>query len=134
MTSRRLVLSFDQVQYVDRDDILTAAKTGLLSSGVKVQVRDRGELGLSGVKPEGIAEELAALLSQPAEAPERALPSVPAAPALPAPSGLTATDPLAVPAQPDVLEQIRKLGELRDAGILTGEEFAAKKADLLKRL
>ena len=30
-------------------------------------------------------------------------------------------------------EEIRKLGELRDAGLLTEEEFAAKKADLLER-
>ena len=28
-------------------------------------------------------------------------------------------------------EQLKKLGELRDAGILTEEEFAAKKAELL---
>lgn len=33
----------------------------------------------------------------------------------------------------DPIEQLRKLGELRDAGVLTPEEFEAKKADLLKR-
>ncbi|MGD0198419.1 MAG: SHOCT domain-containing protein [Solirubrobacteraceae bacterium] len=32
------------------------------------------------------------------------------------------------------LEQIRKLGELRDQGVLTEEEFTAKKAELLQRL
>ncbi|MEO8230501.1 MAG: SHOCT domain-containing protein [Chloroflexota bacterium] len=32
------------------------------------------------------------------------------------------------------IEQIRKLSELRDAGILTDGEFAAKKADLLSRM
>jgi len=37
-------------------------------------------------------------------------------------------------AQPDVMDQLRKLGELRDAGILSEDEFAAKKADLLGRL
>jgi hypothetical protein len=31
------------------------------------------------------------------------------------------------------LEQLRKLGELHDAGV-TDEEFEAKKADLLNRL
>ncbi len=31
----------------------------------------------------------------------------------------------------DVVDQLKKLGELRDAGILTDEEFAAKKASLL---
>lgn len=36
--------------------------------------------------------------------------------------------------QPDVMGQLRQLGELRDAGVLTPEEFEAKKADLLKRL
>lgn len=36
--------------------------------------------------------------------------------------------------EPDVLDQIRKLGELRDAGLLTPEEFASKKSELLKRL
>ncbi|WP_165756247.1 SHOCT domain-containing protein [Mycobacteroides abscessus] len=45
----------------------------------------------------------------------------------------------AAPAQPvasapDLADQIRKLSELRDAGILTDEEFNAKKADLLSRM
>src|SRR5262245_50992559 len=31
----------------------------------------------------------------------------------------------------DVFDQLKKLGELRDAGILTQEEFDAKKAQLL---
>jgi len=34
----------------------------------------------------------------------------------------------------DPLEQLRKLGELRDAGVLSEEEFAAKKADILSRM
>ena len=37
-------------------------------------------------------------------------------------------------AQPDVFEQIRKLGELRDAGLVTPQEYEAKKAELLARL
>lgn len=35
---------------------------------------------------------------------------------------------------PDVMEQIRKLADLRDAGILSEDEFATKKAELLSRL
>jgi hypothetical protein len=35
---------------------------------------------------------------------------------------------------PDPIEQLRKLGELRDAGILTEEEFSAKKTDILSRM
>ena len=33
-----------------------------------------------------------------------------------------------------VLEQIRKLGDLHEQGILTEEEFSAKKQELLARL
>jgi hypothetical protein len=44
-----------------------------------------------------------------------------------------APPPPAAPAEPkqDMVEQLRKLGELRDAGILTDEEFAAQKAKIL---
>lgn len=40
----------------------------------------------------------------------------------------------AAPVQHDVMEQLTKLASLRDAGILTDEEFTAKKAELLARL
>lgn len=40
----------------------------------------------------------------------------------------------AAPAAPDLADQLRKLAELRDAGILTDDEFATKKADLLSRM
>ncbi len=36
--------------------------------------------------------------------------------------------------QPDVLDQLRKLAELRDAGVISNDEFEAKKADLLSRM
>jgi hypothetical protein len=49
----------------------------------------------------------------------------------PTPPG--ATPPATVPAT-DPIEQLRKLGELRDAGVVTPEEFEAKKAELLNRL
>jgi hypothetical protein len=35
---------------------------------------------------------------------------------------------------PDVYEQLRKLGELRDLGVVTPEEFEQKKRDLLSRI
>jgi putative oligomerization/nucleic acid binding protein len=41
--------------------------------------------------------------------------------------------PAEAAAQPDVVEQIAKLASLHDAGILTDEEFAEKKAELLER-
>lgn len=46
--------------------------------------------------------------------------AAPAAPATPATNDMSAT-----------LEQLKQLGELRDAGILTPEEFEAKKAAIL---
>ncbi|TFV64066.1 UNVERIFIED_ORG: SHOCT domain-containing protein [Bacillus sp. AZ43] len=44
--------------------------------------------------------------------------------------GAPAAPPPAEP-QPDLADRLRKLAELRDAGILTDEEFAAQKAKLL---
>jgi hypothetical protein len=44
----------------------------------------------------------------------------------------TETSATAQPADP--MEQLKKLGELRDAGILTPEEFEAKKTEILSRL
>lgn len=41
---------------------------------------------------------------------------------------------VASPSAPDHLAQLRQLGELRDAGILTETEFEAKKAEILSRL
>ena len=52
------------------------------------------------------------------------------APASPAPPPSTTTDVL----QADPMEQLKKLAELRDAGVVTPEEFETKKAELLGRL
>lgn len=37
-------------------------------------------------------------------------------------------------AAPDAVDQLAKLAQLRDAGVLTEDEFAVKKADLLNRM
>jgi Short C-terminal domain len=52
-----------------------------------------------------------------------------AGPAAPPGSG-----PAPGPPDPDALEQLRKLGQLRNAGVLTDAEFEAKKAELLGRI
>jgi hypothetical protein len=52
-------------------------------------------------------------------------PMAPAVPTAPVPP------PAPAPPQLDMVEQLKKLGELRDAEILTEEEFAAQKAKLL---
>lgn len=54
------------------------------------------------------------------------------APTAPDPS--TAIPAPAPAAAPDPIEQITKLGQLRDAGVLTEEEFTSKKAEILARM
>jgi hypothetical protein len=48
--------------------------------------------------------------------------------------GAAAPATVAAPAQPDPIEQIRKLDELRAAGVLSDEEFQQKKTELLAQL
>ncbi|MGB7788434.1 SHOCT domain-containing protein [Methanoregula sp.] len=51
------------------------------------------------------------------------------------PLAKTETHPsLGIPPAESVLDQIKKLGELKTSGIITEEEFTAKKTELLKRL
>lgn len=58
-------------------------------------------------------------------------PGIPPAPRLPA--GADAVSATASDAQ-QIMDLLRQLGELRDAGVVTGDEFEAKKQDLLRRL
>jgi Short C-terminal domain len=53
------------------------------------------------------------------------------APAAPPASAAPAPAPSAEPPKVDVVEELKRFAELRDQGILTEEEFAAKKAQLL---
>ncbi len=50
------------------------------------------------------------------------------------PSSAPLAAPAAAPSTVDPMVQLKQLGELRDAGILTEEEFTAKKAEILSRL
>jgi Bacterial PH domain/Short C-terminal domain len=52
----------------------------------------------------------------------------------PKPAAAPQAVPQAAADGPDIPDQIRKLGELRDAGVLTAEEFEGKKAELLSRM
>ena len=44
-----------------------------------------------------------------------------------------AVDPEAIPC-PDIYEEIHRLAQLRDEGLITNEEFEAKKRELLDRI
>jgi len=51
-----------------------------------------------------------------------------------APAAASAPTTASTPATSDPMEKLKKLGELHDAGILTEEEFSAKKADTLSKI
>jgi len=74
-------------------------------------------LGYAFIQLSGLQSPLA---SQPATTPRSSAPQ-------------TASAPPAAP-PPDTMEQIKKLGELRTANVITEAEFQAKKAELLKRI
>jgi len=60
--------------------------------------------------------------------------SAPIAPAVISPASPGPSAPAGGQGSHDVVALLEKLGQLRDAGVLTPEEFAAKKAELLARL
>jgi hypothetical protein len=108
-------------------------------------VHDIGELQISGCSLASDAEGGARFTTNAGTIPLASLPEVRLG---------TAASPAAVPAagpavavtapapadgardttQADVLDALAKLGELKEKGILTEEEFASKKAELLRRL
>lgn len=92
-------------------------------------------------KARALAEHAASAMTQPLEIPAlgarertssalaKADPSITGG-AEPAPTD----SPETAPSDADVIAQIKGLGELRDAGLITEEQFNAKRDDLLKRL
>ena len=116
----------------------------------RVEVLDTGEHQISGFGQQQSGGDSITLSSQlgtvaldrlkRAEAATAAQASEPAA-GFPGtgPAATPAAEPLAAVTQPpadsgSILSLVEKLGELRDKGVLSDEEFAAKKAELLKRL
>jgi hypothetical protein len=99
-----------------RDAIATGA-TAIKTTGRIVFVAS----GRGGVVDEFRLEEVVRVVERTALPPSLAPARVRSAPSVPSPD-------------PDVLEQLRKLGDLRKAGVVTDAEFAAKKAELLGRL
>ncbi len=58
--------------------------------------------------------------------------SAPAVAPAATPAAITATEPVATAAAPDLVAEIRKLADLRAEGVLDDEEFAAAKRKLLE--
>jgi hypothetical protein len=98
---------------------VTTKRDGLLNTLVSVITSGNTiDFRVSHTEAAAMKEVLTRLMLAPASAP------VAAAPVAPAP---------AVVAAPDIAGQLTQLGSLRDAGILTQEEFDTKKAELLAR-
>ncbi len=93
-----------------------------------VSVHDTGDVQISGCSQDSEADGVRFTSS----AGTIALSSLPEV--RPAASGPEPVRPARDSGDGDVLAALGRLGELRDRGILTEEEFAAKKADLLSRL
>jgi hypothetical protein len=74
-----------------------------------------------------LQQQMAAMQAQQAQAAMQAQQVPPA----PAPAPAPAAAPAAAAAGPDLLSQMQQLAQLKDAGMLTDEEFALAKARLL---
>jgi hypothetical protein len=105
---------FSRISSVQWSSGMLMGSVTIFASGNKAEIKNvHKEIGKS------VVDVVRSIISQPA-ATAYAPPQVPSAPA---PAGGA-----------DVFEQLRKLGDLRDAGIVTAAEFEAKKAELLARL
>jgi uncharacterized membrane protein YdbT with pleckstrin-like domain len=103
-------------------DVLTASEAGIEKLRM---LRDAKEFKKAMLEAK---HELEIELNRPTMPPVRSSDAGPAsAPAAPAPEPKTDT-------ADEVANALERLGDLRDRGILTPEEFAAKKAELLSRL
>ncbi|WIB64609.1 DUF2510 domain-containing protein [Curtobacterium sp. MCBD17_040] len=98
-------------------------KDGLLYH--RVEVGTAGGTVSFRVKREDAAQFREAILQQ-----LRARAAAPTIVELAAPVGAAPS----LPAQPDHMQQLQQLGALRDAGVLSEEEFAAKKTEILARM
>ena len=121
-----------------------------LYRGGHVEILDTGEHIISGFGQQQGGSDALTLTSQLGTVPLSKLKRVDAvedAPAAEAHASFAGTGPAATPAaEPaqssaglpsdpaSILSLVEKLGELRDKGVLSEDEFAAKKAELLKRL
>lgn len=104
----------------------------------RLSLYDTGDLQISGCTRAGGEGEVLFTTSTGtlslANLPEVGAPTPPQAPAPATTAPATPTAAAPEPQQADVLDALAKLGVLKDKGILTEAEFAAKKAELLSRL
>lgn len=104
-----------------RRGIGRAARPGLIGTAARTAVVAGTATAVSG--------RVAA--NQAAASQQRAAAAAPPAPAAPAPAASAPAPATGGGLTDDMVDQLQKLAGLRDAGILTDEEFAAKKAAIL---
>lgn len=108
--------------------VFPAARRLVVELNGRVSVHDIGDLQISGCSQASGEEGGARFTTSSGPIPLASLPEVqPEATASPQASSQESR-------QEDVLDALTRLGELREKGILTEAEFAAKKAELLRRL
>ena len=115
------------------DDPSYGARTDTFNLSGNVEGRTTGQVVLDNIEgPYAVLDLLAPLISEARQKKtvERQSQYLHVNPGM---AGAAFGAPAAAPAapQPDMVDQLRRLGDLRDAGILTEEEFAAQKAKLL---
>lgn len=101
--------------------------------GGQVTVYDTLDHRIGGVSQQQSGGASLSFASQHGPVDLASLPVVSGAPAAGAPAASRATAPSAS-AEADVFAQIERLAELKQKGILSEEEYAAKKAELLRRI
>ena len=115
--------------------IFPAARRLAIDRDGQVSVHDTGDLPISGCTWSDDQKEVRFSTSDGRSLTLSNLPEARPAPSVPSPLPPEPPEPpAAAPSQSAVLEALAKLGELKEMGVLTAEEFAAKKAELLQRL
>jgi hypothetical protein len=116
----------DKISSVQWSSGMMMGKMTVFASGNKAEIVNVGKQGGKTIA-DTIRERLASGPAYPPRAPEP-LPQ----PVAPPPPVVQQAPPAA--SQDDVFEALEKLGRLRDAGVVTPEEFEAKKKGLLDRI
>ncbi len=113
MRSRLEDFPYEKISSVQTGTSVMSGKLTIFASGNKAEIKD--------VMPKDRVNEIGDYV-------RTRIGSGPSAPAV------ETSAPPSAPAGASPMEQLKQLGELRDAGVVTPEEFEAKKAELLGRM
>lgn len=128
-TSNAIKLSQQDAQRIERHtgqkpEDLSEAQLEAAIEELDIETQELTDADVAAIEAADAEPETGATAAAPAPAPAAPAPAAPA-PAAPAPAVPAA------PSQADYIAELKKLAELKDMGILTEEEFEAKKRQLL---